>query len=149
MKRIIILSFIMALLYSTPDREGTIYFPEHLKCRNTRSHTINPGSSFLGTEVARKKYIVKIIYLCGRTHQHPPPPKPLSETRNTTRKETGSNYEKMAKKGLMRWNMLLPATLVLDKAYSALYGNSTTLNNVLKAPKTRTDRRAFKAVILE
>lgn len=157
MKRIIILSVLSWLTCTLlPAQEKAQFtFRSHLNDEEYKKpYDQSMGSSFLGTEVARKMYIVRntFTYVEEPTPTSPTPKTIIRKPRiyNSVKKLV-SYYEKMAKKGLMPVEQAAAnATLVLDKAYSAFYGNSDNFEQFLKsAKKPEQIEEAFKAVILE
>jgi hypothetical protein len=157
MKRIIILS-VVSWLFCTflPAQETAQFtFRSHLNDEDYKKpYDQSMGSSFLGTEVARKMYIVRntFTYVEEPTPTSPTPKTIIRKPRiyNAVKKQV-SYYEKMAKKGLMPVEQATAnAIMVLDKAYSAFYGNSDSFEQYLKnAKKPEQIEEAFKAVILE
>lgn len=131
MKRIIIFTLVSLLSYALlPAQEKVQFtFRSHLNDEEYKKpYDQSMGSSILGTEVARKMYIVRntFTYVEEPTPTSPTPKTIIRKPRiyNSVKKLV-SYYEKMAKKGLMPVEQAAAnATLVLDKAYSAFYGNS-------------------------
>ncbi|HQK36653.1 MAG TPA: hypothetical protein PLC81_03380 [Bacteroidales bacterium] len=157
MKRIIIFTLVSLLSYALlPAQEKVQFtFRSHLNDEEYKKpYDQSMGSSILGTEVARKMYIVRntFTYVEEPTPTSPTPKTIIRKPRiyNSVKKLV-SYYEKMAKKGLMPVEQAAAnATLVLDKAYSAFYGNSDNFEQFLKsAKKPEQIEEAFKAVILE
>jgi len=157
MKRIIIFTLVSLLSYALlPAQEKVQFtFRSHLNDEEYKKpYDQSMGSSFLGTEVARKMYIVRntFTYVEEPTPTSPTPKTIIRKPRiyNSVKKLV-SYYEKMAKKGLMPVEQAAAnAILVLDKAYSAFYGNSDNFEQFLKsAKKPEQIEEAFKAVILE
>lgn len=157
MKRIIIFTLVSLLSYALlPAQEKVQFtFRSHLNDEEYKKpYDQSMGSSILGTEVARKMYIVRntFTYVEEPTPTSPTPKTIIRKPRiyNSVKKLV-SYYEKMAKKGLMPVEQAAAnAILVLDKAYSAFYGNSDNFEQFLKsAKKPEQIEEAFKAVILE
>ncbi|MGB9747779.1 MAG: hypothetical protein ACPLXM_12710 [Bacteroidales bacterium] len=157
MKRIIFFTLVSLLSYALlPAQEKVQFtFRSHLNDEEYKKpYDQSMGSSILGTEVARKMYIVRntFTYVEEPTPTSPTPKTIIRKPRiyNSVKKLV-SYYEKMAKKGLMPVEQAAAnATLVLDKAYSAFYGNSDNFEQFLKsAKKPEQIEEAFKAVILE
>lgn len=157
MKRIIILSIVSWFFVTIlPAQEKAQFvFRSHLNDEDyKRPYDQSMGSSYLGTEVARKMYIIRntFTYVEEPTPTSPTPKTIIRKPRiYNAVKKLFSYYEKMAKKGLIPVEQAAAnVSLVLDKAYSAFYGNSDSFEQYLKsAKKPEQIEEAFKAVVLE
>lgn len=158
MKKIVILSAVVSWFFCTlllAQETAQFSFRSHLNDEDYKKpYDQSMGSNFLGTEVARKMYIVRntFTYVEEPTPTSPTPKTIIRKPRiyNAVKKLV-SYYEKMAKKGLMPVEQAATnAIMVLDKAYSAFYGNSDKFEQYLKnAKKPEQIEEAFKIVILE
>lgn len=157
MKRMIILTvfswFFCTILPAQENPQFT--FRSHLNDEEYKKpYDASMGSSFLGTEVARKLYIVRktFTYVEEPTPTSPTPKTIIRKPRiyNAVKKLV-SYYEKMAKKGMIPVEQAAASAVsVLDKAFSAFYSNSDSFEQYLKtAKKPEEIEAAFKAVVLE